>query len=238
MANNFRADSYRSAKSLSLAVISLLGVQIGCYILYSILSAVHFAIPNLYLDGDDGEVLSIPLILIGLLSLVEILARVATIVVFLMWLYRAYSNLSPLKVRDLEFTPGWAVGWWFIPFANLIKPYQAVSETWRESDPDYDPDLGYLTSSVENPWVFPIWWGTFIIGNVISRIADKAGGDEISDVYVYALLASSIFSGIAAVSLIWIVRTTTQRQDLRFERIKRSTGNMQPPPPPVFDRDL
>ena len=28
---------------------------------------------------------------------------------FLMWLYRAFNNLSALKARNLEFSPGWAI---------------------------------------------------------------------------------------------------------------------------------
>ena len=238
MANNFRVDTYRSAKSLSLAVVCLLALQIGCYVLYVILSSVHIASPNMVLDTDDGSSISIPLMIVGLLSLVEVLARLATIVVFLIWLHRVYSNLSALQARDLEFTPGWAVGWWFIPFANLIKPYQVVTEAWRESDPEYDANLGYLTSSVGAPSVFPIWWGAFIIGNIISRIADKAvEGEEISDAYAYALVLSSIFSGVAGIALIWIVRSITQRQDLRSSRIQHSSGSYQPPPPPTFGQN-
>ena len=33
----------------------------------------------------------------------------------------------------LRFTPGWAVGWYFVPIANLWKPYQAMKEIWRAS---------------------------------------------------------------------------------------------------------
>lgn len=238
MANNFRIETYRSAKSLSIAVIALLAVQVACYALYLILSTVQIAKPDMVLDTDDGASLSIPFLFIGLISIVELLARLATVVVFLIWLHRTYSNLSPLKASGLEFTPGWAVGWWFIPFANLIKPYQAVAETWRESDPDYDERYGFLTSSVENPWVFPIWWGAFIIGNIISRIADKLVGDDtVSDAYPYVLLLSSIFTGVAALALAWIVRSTTRRQDLRFERVQKSQMSLHPPPPPTFGQN-
>lgn len=234
MANSFKVEIYRSAKTLSQVLVALFVLQLALYGLYSILAVVQIANPDVALDIDDGSGLSLPLMAIGLLSILELLARLATIVVFLIWLYRVYSNLSPLKARDLEFTPGWAVGWWFIPFANLIKPYQAVAEAWRESDADYSEDLGFLTSSVENPWVFPIWWGSWILGNIFSRIADRAVGDTVSDAYPYLLILTSVFSAVAAWAAIWIVRDTTGRQELRFDRLGQRLNNIEPPPPPVF----
>ena len=233
MANNFRVDTYRSAKPLSVALIALFAAQVGCYALYILLSIVQIAIPDMTVE--DGEGLTLPFVFIGLISIVESLLRLATIVIFLIWLYRVYSNLSPLRARDLEFTPGWAVGWWFIPLANLIKPYQAVTEAWRESDPDFDPDLGYLTSSVENSWHFPIWWGSLIIGNLFSRIADAAvQGENVSESYPYLLIIAVTFTGIAAALALWIVKDTTRRQDARAKRIGDSQDAFQPPPPPVF----
>lgn len=238
MANTFRVESYRSAKSFSVVLIALFGVQLGCLAIYVILSVVQIAAPDIFVL-DDGSGVTVPIALIGLASLVEIPARLATIVLFLVWLYRVYGNLSPLKALNLEFSPGWAVGWWFIPFANLIKPYQAVTEAWRESDPDYSEDFGYLTSSVENPWIFPVWWGFWILGNVFARITDNvAGGDTIPDSFAYLLLLSSIFTGVAAAAAIWIIRDTTRRQELRAERIGRTLNDLQPPPPPIFHQEI
>src|SRR5688572_5676802 len=47
------------------------------------------------------------------------LVLVVSIIVVGMWIYRAHANLSDAGVDGLEFTPGWAVGWYFIPIANL-----------------------------------------------------------------------------------------------------------------------
>ena len=35
----------------------------------------------------------------------------------------------------LRYTPGWAVGWLFVPFANLVVPYFVFTEIWRNSIP-------------------------------------------------------------------------------------------------------
>ena len=73
---------------------------------------------------------------VGLGALVlNLLAAVA----FCVWIHRAASNLPALGRYGMKFTPGWCVGWFFIPFANLVKPFQAVKELWRASHPN--PEL-------------------------------------------------------------------------------------------------
>lgn len=49
------------------------------------------------------------------------------------WIVRASKNAASLMPDSKRITPGWAVGWYFIPFANLFKPYQAMRETWNSS---------------------------------------------------------------------------------------------------------
>ena len=58
-----------------------------------------------------------------------------TSTVFLVWFGLSYRNLSFLGARDLVFTPGRAVGWWFVPLACWWKPYAALVEIWHASDP-------------------------------------------------------------------------------------------------------
>ncbi len=58
-------------------------------------------------------------------------------VVFLRWTYLSNRNVRALGADGLEFTPGWAVGWYLIPIANLWKPHQALKEIFRASHPDF-----------------------------------------------------------------------------------------------------
>ena len=54
----------------------------------------------------------------------------------------------------MEFGPD-AWGWFFAPFANLFKPYQAIRELWfRASDWAQRPD------------VLPVWWGVWLISGL------------------------------------------------------------------------
>lgn len=58
-------------------------------------------------------------------------------IVWLIWQHRAQKNLEGLGATWLRFTPGWAVGWWFVPFANLVKPFQTMRELWKASGDPY-----------------------------------------------------------------------------------------------------
>jgi hypothetical protein len=100
--------------------------------------------------------------IIGGVRVVEI---ITTIVIFAMWIYRANYNARQLGAAGMEFTPGWSVGWYFIPIANLFKPYQAMREIWKASAAPanwQDHPRGEIL-----PW----WWGFFLFGNLLNQAA-------------------------------------------------------------------
>ncbi len=59
---------------------------------------------------------------------------IVTGIAFLKWIYRAYKNIKGFGAEGLRFSPGWAVGYYFIPILSLIRPVQVMSEIWRASD--------------------------------------------------------------------------------------------------------
>lgn len=74
--------------------------------------------------------------IIGMLYLVGVLYLVAVVVTgiaFLKWIYQANSNCHGFGTQGMKFTPGWSIGWYFIPIAGLWKPYQAMKEIWKVS---------------------------------------------------------------------------------------------------------
>ncbi|MCP8889224.1 DUF4328 domain-containing protein [Sphingomonas faeni] len=96
-------------------------------------------------------------------GVLNVLAVVAAGIAVLRWIYRTSRNAHAIGPA-MAFTPGWAVGWFFVPIANLWKPFQAVGETWQVSaDPDA-PD------AVPIPAVLRIWWGCWIASSIISNI--------------------------------------------------------------------
>ena len=92
--------------------------------------------------------------------------------IFLCWLYRVSANVHA-DGADVEASPAFAVGMYFIPFYNLFVPPVAMSEIARAS---VSP-----TDWREQPkWkVVPVWWLLQIISNVMGMyvmVFEKTGG--------------------------------------------------------------
>lgn len=98
-----------------------------------------------------------------LLGLIRIIVLIGTAVCFLAWLYRAYKNLVGLSARESNYSPGWAVAWFFVPIYNLTRPFRIMRELWRSSDPFYiEGELGKTPAQVI--W----WWALYLVSSLYS----------------------------------------------------------------------
>jgi hypothetical protein len=90
-----------------------------------------------------------------------VVVLLATFIVFGRWIVVAHRNLPALGAEDLDVQPGWAVGWFFIPFANLWKPYQAMRTLWKASHdgPRWQYGDGHL--------LLGLWWTLWIVSSVL-----------------------------------------------------------------------
>jgi hypothetical protein len=55
------------------------------------------------------------------------------LVLFLMWVFRTSKNLRFATAQPLQNSPGSAVAWFFVPYANLIMPRRVLKEIWYAS---------------------------------------------------------------------------------------------------------
>jgi hypothetical protein len=88
-------------------------------------------------------------------------------IIFIRWFRRAYYNLH-LVVDKLNHSEGWAAGFWFIPIANMYRPFQIMKELFGET-------INYLRkNNIESniPSLKPInwWWSLWIINEILGRI--------------------------------------------------------------------
>jgi hypothetical protein len=234
---NYPINIYRSPKTLSLFAIAAIALVGVCEMVAGLIGFAQILDPKRVFNLGDTGSSSLWIILQGLVALVQFPVYILSIVLFLVWLFRTYKNLPALRSDSTEFTPGWAVGWWFIPFANLVKPFQAVRSVWAESDPDFDPGTGFLTSIQPGaPGFMSAWWAFWILSNIAANITskvfdpDKAGVVEFSG---YFFILTGILTVIAALLAIKVIYEITSRQDARF-RVVGSIPLSQPPPPPMF----
>jgi hypothetical protein len=108
----------------------------------------------------------------------------ATAIAVLMWTYRANKNAHALGAESMRFTPGWAVGWYFIPIFNLWKPYQAMKEIWKASANPHD-----WQNQPRSP-LLPWWWFFWIFSNIVAQVAFRFSlqAEEIGEIMGASLL--------------------------------------------------
>ena len=100
----------------------------------------------------------------GGVRLVVLIVTLVTAFVVLKWIYRANRNAHALG-RGLDSNPPWAVGWFFIPFASLWKPFEAMAETWKVSR---DAE-GWKRRAT--PDLLRWWWGFWLTGSLVGNVS-------------------------------------------------------------------
>src|SRR5207248_1008934 len=127
----------------------------------------------------------------------ELVALGCAAVLWLTWLHRAYTNLVFVGSKRVRFSPTWAVGYWFIPFVNVVRAYQVMKDLWLRSDSRNDRD-GY--DDLPAPVLLRGWWGVSLAWGVLepvfTRVArDAHTAEQLSD-------ATHMRIGVAAVGIV------------------------------------
>ena len=112
-----------------------------------------------------------------IIGITQIVIFLVSGILILKWIYRANFNARQLGASEMQFTPGWSIGWYFIPFANLWKPYQAMKEIWKASSNPQEWRSQPVPSLLRWWWFF--WIVSNMFGNASFRMALKA--DQINE---------------------------------------------------------
>ena len=134
---------------------------VACFALIvdsEVLVRVHFGQLNAdQLANDDP--------MQGVVGMLQAGLGLVTGVVFLKWVYRAYKNIQGFGAEGLRFSPGWAVGYYFVPILSLIRPVQVMSEIWRVSQ---DPQ-NWLQR--RGSWLIGTWWALFLLCSIATQVS-------------------------------------------------------------------
>lgn len=152
------------------------------------------------------------IVLASLINIFWVIIYIALVIVFLMWIHRVYKNLRAVHVQGLKHSPGWAVGWYFIPIANLFKPYVVMKEIWKST---FHADGTGSWKDKKAPSLMLIWWLTFIIGNIIAGRNSFATYDTFGDYKMDAMISliSEPLLIISGISLLILMGRITKIQD-------------------------
>ncbi|PTM58473.1 DUF4328 domain-containing protein [Desmospora activa] len=222
--------SYKSAQGRAKWVQGLFVV----FIVLSLFSSLSMLMDNVYLSNviSEEELMNdmgyMGVVVVSLLiGLFLMIVEIAIVVLFCMWVHRIHRNLPSLGAQNLEFTPGWAVGWYFIPFANLVQPFRAAKEAWKASDPEVEKEPNTTWKSRSVPGLITAWWVFYIIRNVLAGSAGSSSfqAETIDSIITsnYLYIVSDLANIVAAIIAIFFVRKLTQRQEERNRQMPQAS---------------
>jgi hypothetical protein len=157
----------------------------------------------------------------AVIGLLDVGVLFATGITFLMWFHRVRANLPALGVADARWSPGWAVGWWFVPVMSLFRPYQVAAEIWQASDP----------AATQADWrqrpvgsMLGWWWGLFIAAIVVEqvsfrlwmRVDEYTSADVMQNLALLDVTAAAV-NVVGALLAIRVIREIDRRQSARVQ---------------------
>ncbi|MDO7843082.1 DUF4328 domain-containing protein [Sphingomonas immobilis] len=138
------------------------------------------------------------------------IAFIASILFVSLWIYRANANAHTLSDK-MTISPGWNIGWFFIPIACWFNPFKGLRETWQASFTPDDPE------NVDAPAFMRWWWGLWIVtnllGNASFQVSTKMKGIDGLILGGWLDVASFAIDLPMTLLLVRLMQQLTARQD-------------------------
>jgi len=199
------------ASGFARATQVMLGLSMALHV-YAIVNSwagwQYYSDPVRSADPDlDPTTTSLALVAGG----VHLVVIFATFVVFGRWIVLAKRECQRLGASQLEFSPGWSVGWYFVPIANLWKPYQAMAEAFRASRSWAGPRNGWKRLRV--PVIVPLWWAAWITSSIVDQVSTRltlraSTAEEWARASVSDVVAGLVSLVLGAVAIVLIAQLT------------------------------
>lgn len=207
-----RPPGYRSAHLRSRWAIGLLALAGAVDFVNLLTDLVGLRVTDAIEAGTitqvEAEAFDLAFAAVGLVQTSVYLAAAFT---FLAWLSRIVENVPALGAGKPSVSPRAAIGWWFVPFANLIKPYLIVGDVHDRLAPGQARPGRALVRS---------WWLVWLAGNILSNVALRVvlgEPDTVDDLRLeFGLFAASdAATTVAAVLAVLLVRRIQNWADSR-----------------------
>lgn len=158
--------------------------------------------------------------ILGAIGSITIIITILIIVITLMWYYWATINIHSFGAKGVT-SPRMAVIWWFVPIANLWKPYKIAQQIWRASNPEMKLSNGSEWKNTSNSNTIKLWWilalvsifGSlivgFFIGLTLGLMYDEAEAEHISESVSKSSIAGILtipFHLLAIISIVYFIR--------------------------------
>ena len=210
------AGKYRDPKPLARAAILATWAWLAVQTIYAIaalyslidLSKLPADTPMAFADPVPPEI-ELSSNAVGITAILHLLAFAVSGFLILRWIHRVNSNAHAWSAT-MGVSPGWNVGFFFIPIANLWKPYEGVRETWEASHDGPD----YLA-----PGWMRWWWACWLVVNILGNISFRIGMEATTAGGIAIGAAIDVVAGVIgiplALLLIRLIRALTDAQETR-----------------------
>ena len=137
---------------------------------------------------------------------------VPTVIAWLAWSSRTVDNEDALGIGPSKISPRWAMGWWFVPIANLVMPYRVHREIFDR----------YHAGIAAGAGIVIVWWLVYladnIFANVVGRvwIAAETFPELQTGLTLYAV--SDVVTAVSAILAIVLVQRIQRRADVLASR--------------------
>ncbi|MFI1365915.1 DUF4328 domain-containing protein [Streptomyces griseochromogenes] len=140
-------------------------------------------------------------------GIAQAVALLATMTVYLCWLWRVRVNAEAFNPGGHSKARGWTIGGWFVPVVNLWFPRRVTLDIWDSSAPWAERPGHALVN---------LWWAMWIV----SLFADRAADTESRHAHAAAalhqaasmMLASDVIDIAAAALAVLVVLKITRMQ--------------------------
>jgi TRAP-type C4-dicarboxylate transport system permease small subunit len=156
------------------------------------------------LSGGQGQAIELSLMTMGYSAYAQVAAFIVIAILFLRLLYKVAKQAKSFATPFTYVSPGWAVGYWFIPIMNLYRPFQVVKALFaacaQETGGDAKPAAGEQ--------LLGAWWALFLVSNMagwaLARMdTDFSDRSQVITYCEYSLICNLLL--IAATLLFWQV---------------------------------
>ncbi len=143
-------------------LIVMLGIHFAALVRWQSAPNISYDVPG-YLEYALGE----PDVGAVLIPILQAAAAVVLTILFLVWVYQLSRQLHASSDIEMQYSSGWAVASFLVPFVNLFMPFLVMREMWDVLYRGRPRSSGHALLG----W----WWGLLVFGNLFSTFGRLGG---------------------------------------------------------------
>lgn len=163
-----------------------------------------------------------------IISITQSIIYLISMVLFLNWMRRAYGNLKRIG-ENTEYAESMAIWSFVIPFVNLFRPYTITKEIAEKTNFKLKEVTSDFSSTFNLSFV-GLWWGLFLLSNILGRFVLKSVfQEETVEHFIFSselMLVSNLFDILAAVVTLVMINRISITEVLLFEKNRNPSTDL------------